>query len=221
MVESLAELHGLSRVWKWLREEISLATNHCLLKKPSVIKYLYVWRHLTRAGFGDGVLPAGSLSCCRWTQASHFSAPEPFSGWLAAVLVCILFWFPWMNCPIPRHSKELSRAWCNWWQKIQQTEDTPCKCTECDRVFFTTASKQVDCCWSCAGLRTVVTAAHRTEPRKVPLTRWVSRGPHRGQACAAHAETASPWQWQGKRNSWDRRSKPRRSYGQGWGINKR
>lgn len=124
-----------------------------LVKKPSVVKYLCVWRHLTRTGLGD------------WCSANHQDRPGAaqqevlaaadgmfvrpltfqFLNWQKAVfpwLTCccaglyFLCWFPWMNCPIPRHSNdELTRAWYNWWRKIHQTEDTQCKCnrmwTEC------------------------------------------------------------------------------------------
>lgn len=131
-----------------------------------------------------------------WTGRKQSS-----SGWLAVVLVCIfIVGFPgWtappsgtaMSCLEPNvtDGEKYTR------QKILSVNGTECGLSVFHYSIWNRRRLLLVMCW--------FTNCRWLDECHVDLTE--------GRHCAVHAETASLWQWQSKLNSWDRRSKHRRS----------
>lgn len=174
---------GLRRVWKWLGEEVSLATNHCLWRSL-LWSSIYVCGGISQdQAWVTGVLTvtwgqarsstAGSLSSANGTLAlSLFSSltgrKQSSSGWLAVVLVCIfIVGFPRWTAPPSGTAMSCLEPNVTDGEKYTRQKTLGVNGRECGLSVFTTASETgADCCWSRADVQTA-------------LTRWVSRRPQR------------------------------------------
>lgn len=182
-----------------------------LVKKPSVVKYLCVWRHLTRTGLGDWcsanhqdrpgaaqqeVLAAADGMFALSLFSSSTGRKQSFPGWLAVVLVCIFcVGFPGWTALSP------GTAMMSWLEpditdgeKYTKQKTLSVNVTECGLSVFHYSI------WNRHRLLLVMSwftncgdrGSQDTEPRKMPLTRWLSCRLHRGQAlCCAFRDDIS------------------------------